>query len=114
MGDSVCQPMQDDDRAAVQELVARQSDALHRFLASRLRSALVEVPDLVQEVFLRFLRVNRRESVKSPEAYLFGIARHVLHEHRSLAQKRPDTIEIDEVLGELELPGDFGPERQLQ
>jgi RNA polymerase sigma factor (sigma-70 family) len=65
--------------ALVRDLAARQGDALHRFLASRLRNALSEVPDLVQEVFLRLLRVNRLDSVQSPEAYLFGIARHVLH-----------------------------------
>src|SRR3979409_100008 len=67
----------------VSELAARHGVALHRFLASRLRTALAEVPDLVQEVFLRLLRNNRMDAIRSPEAYLFGIARHVLHQHRT-------------------------------
>ena len=67
--------------ALVRDLARPQGEALRRFLASRLRNALDEVPDLIQEVFLRLLRVTRLESVQSPEAYLFGIARHVLHQH---------------------------------
>jgi RNA polymerase sigma factor (sigma-70 family) len=100
--------------ALVRDLAARQGDALHRFLASRLRNALSEVPDLVQEVFLRLLRVNRLDSVQSPEAYLFGIARHVLHQHRAQATATPDTVDIEDVLSELEEAPGSRPEAQLE
>jgi RNA polymerase sigma-70 factor (ECF subfamily) len=104
----------EDKDAVVRDLAARQGQALHRFLASRLRNALTEVPDLVQEVFLRLLRVNRLESVRSPEAYLFGIARHVLHQHRAQTTAAPETVDIADVLSELaEAPGS-GPEAQLE
>jgi RNA polymerase sigma factor (sigma-70 family) len=106
--------LQDENKEVViSDLAARHGRALHRFLASRLRNALSEVPDLVQEVFLRFLRVNRLDSVRSPEAYLFGIARHVLHQHRAQASAAPETVDIADVLSELEESGS-GPELQLE
>jgi len=100
--------------AVIRDLASRQSAALHRFLASRLRNALTEVPDLVQEVFLRLLRVNRLDGVRSPEAYLFGIARHVLHQHRAQTTATPLTVDIAEVLSELEESPGTGPEAQLE
>jgi RNA polymerase sigma factor (sigma-70 family) len=104
----------DPKEAVVRELAARHGGALHQFLASRLRNALAEVPDLVQEVFLRFLRVNRLESVRSPEAYLFGIARHVLHQHRAEAAAAPETVDIADVLAELEEAPASDPAAQLE
>jgi RNA polymerase sigma factor (sigma-70 family) len=100
--------------ALVRDLATRQGDALHRFLASRLRNSLTEVPDLVQEVFLRLLRVNHLDAVRSPEAYLFGIARHVLHQHRAQNSATPVTIDIAEVLSELEDRYASQPEAQLE
>lgn len=107
--------VQDDTRdTVVRELASRQSAALHRFLASRLRHALSEVPDLVQEVFLRLLRVKRLDAMRSPEAYLFGIARHVLYQHRAQAASSPETVDISDVLSELEETPAAGPEAQLE
>jgi RNA polymerase sigma-70 factor (ECF subfamily) len=68
----------------------------------------------VQEVFLRLLRVNRLEAVRSPEAYLFGIARHVLHQHRAQATAAPEMMDIADVLSELEESPGYGPEAQLE
>lgn len=98
----------------VQDLVASQGPALERFLASRLRGMLSEVPDLVQEVFLRFTRIDRLDSVRNPEAYLFGIARHVLYEHRSRTARAPKTIDIAEVASVLEDFNGCDPEAQLE
>ena len=61
-------------------IAARYGTRLRRFLAVRLRNA-DDVPDLAQEVFLRLLRVEGYESIRSPEAYLFTIASHVVHQH---------------------------------
>jgi RNA polymerase sigma factor (sigma-70 family) len=96
------------------ELAARHGAALHRFLASRLRNALTEVPDLVQEVFLRLLRSDRAEAIRSPEAYLFGIAKHVLHQHRTQTSNAPQNVDIADVLGELQETPGRGPEAQLE
>ncbi|WP_293861560.1 RNA polymerase sigma factor [Steroidobacter sp.] len=103
-----------DKSTVINELAVRHRTALHRFLASRLRNALTEVPDLVQEVFLRLLRVDRLDTVRSPEAYLFGIARHVLHQHRSQTAALPETVDIADVLAELgDLPAS-GPEAKIE
>src|SRR5579862_5231862 len=62
------------------DLIASHGEQLRRFLASRVRQS-VDVPDLTQEVYLRMLRVPNVESIRSPEAYLFTVAQHVLQQH---------------------------------
>lgn len=53
------------------------------------------------------LRVDRHESIRSPEAYLFTVARHVLHQHASRASAEHSTVDIAEVVAELHaLAGD--------
>jgi RNA polymerase sigma factor (sigma-70 family) len=54
---------------------------LRRFLAARLRNAAADTPDLMQEVYLRLLRVPDHEAIRNPQAYLFTVASHVLHQH---------------------------------
>src|SRR5215213_7362473 len=55
--------------------------ALRRFLATRMRHASADVPDLVQEVYLRLLRIPDPETIRNPQAYLYTIASHVLHQY---------------------------------
>jgi len=54
---------------------------LRRFLAARLRNAAADVPDLVQEIYLRLLRLKDYEAIRNPQAYLFTIASHVLQQY---------------------------------
>jgi len=54
---------------------------LRRFLGARLRNAAADTPDLMQEVYLRLLRVADHEAIRNPQAYLFTVASHVLHQH---------------------------------
>jgi RNA polymerase sigma-70 factor (ECF subfamily) len=54
---------------------------LRRFLAARLRKSPADVPDLMQEVFLRLLRIPDHETIRNPQAYLYTIASHVLQQH---------------------------------
>jgi RNA polymerase sigma factor (sigma-70 family) len=67
-------------QALVAALAASHGTQLRRFLLSRVRNS-ADVPDLVQEVFLRMLRIPDYEAVRSPEAYLFTVARHVAQQH---------------------------------
>ena len=83
----------------VAQLAARQGKRLRRFLARRVRNA-ADVPDLMQEVFLRLLRVPRYESIRSPEAYLMTIARHVAQQHR-LAAAPESYLDLEDALAEL-------------
>jgi RNA polymerase sigma-70 factor (ECF subfamily) len=50
---------------------------LHRYVQRRLRR-VADVPDLTQEIFERFLRAEGGAKVRDPQAYLFGIASHVI------------------------------------
>jgi RNA polymerase sigma factor (sigma-70 family) len=69
-----------DNQALVTSLAASHGDQLHRFLLARVRNP-ADVPDIAQEVYLRLLRVSTAESIRSPEAYLFTVAQHVVQQH---------------------------------
>ena len=81
---------------------------LRRFFSLRLRNE-ADAPDLAQEVFLRLMRVEHHETIRSPEAYLFTVASHVLHQHTLRAATTPSSIAISEVFAELQLTSDDDP-----
>lgn len=54
---------------------------LHRYLLRRLQRP-EDVPDLSQVIFERFLALEDAQLVINPQAYLFGIASHVVSEYR--------------------------------
>jgi RNA polymerase sigma-70 factor (ECF subfamily) len=65
----------------VAELEKSHGPGLRRYLAARMRNSAADVPDLVQEVFLRLLRLDNYEAIRNSQAYLYTIASHVLHQH---------------------------------
>jgi RNA polymerase sigma factor (sigma-70 family) len=87
---------------------------LRRFLTARLRNAAADASDLVQEVFLRLLRIPDHESIRNPRAYLYTIASHVLHQHALKQTAIPEAIEIADVVSELEAVPEDDPELQAQ
>jgi len=100
-----------DNRSFVAAIAARYGQRLRRFLSARLRNA-ADVPDLAQEVFLRLLRVEDHRSIRSPEAYLFTIASHVIHQHTVRRSNEPVEVDIADVLSELRtLSSDDPPEQ---
>lgn len=88
--------------------------SLRRFLASRLRNAAADLPDLVQEVFLRLLRVEKHETIRSPEAYLITIASHVLHQHALRRSAGPEPVDITEELLELDSDAESDPAARVE
>jgi RNA polymerase sigma factor (sigma-70 family) len=66
--------------ALVAELATRHGQELRRFLRSRVRNS-ADIPDIIQEVFLRLLRVPNHETIRATEAYIFTVARHVAQQH---------------------------------
>ena len=58
---------------------------LQRFLLRRVGDRQ-DIDDLSQEVFARLLRVENAELIRSPLAYLLGIAAHVVREFRQRKQ----------------------------
>ncbi|HEY8507568.1 MAG TPA: RNA polymerase sigma factor [Steroidobacteraceae bacterium] len=102
--------MQQDEKQAFVTAVERQHGrSLRRFLASRLRNASADLPDLVQEVFLRLLRIDHHETIRSPEAYLITIASHVIHQHALRHAASPRPVEINEALAELQSAAEQDP-----
>jgi RNA polymerase sigma factor (sigma-70 family) len=71
----------DAKHAFVTELEKSHGSALRRYLAARMRNAAADVPDLVQEVYLRLLRLENHEAIRNSQAYLYTVASHVLHQH---------------------------------
>lgn len=70
----------EDAQTLVSQLAASHGEQLRRFLIARVRQ-VADVPDIVQEVYLRMLRIPNIESIRSPEAYLFTVAHHVVQQH---------------------------------
>jgi RNA polymerase sigma factor (sigma-70 family) len=99
----------DEQQAFVTAIEKQHGRSLRRFLASRLRNATADVPDLVQEVFLRLLRIQRHETIRSPEAYVITIASHVLHQHTLREAAKPEAVDVMAELGELETASDSDP-----
>ena len=99
----------DSKQAFVAELERRHGSRLRRFLASRLRSAAADASDLVQEVFLRLLRIDRHETIRSSESYLFTIAFHVLHQHAMRRAATPETMDVAALVEELASGPDNDP-----
>ena len=92
----------DDRQAFLTAIVRDQGQRLRRYLASRLRNAAADVPDLVQEVYLRLLRMPKHETIRSPQAYVFTIAHNVLYEHRLSQSATPEAVQLTDVLAEME------------
>lgn len=99
----------DSKQAFVADLERRHGSRLRRFLASRLRSAAADASDLVQEVFLRLLRIDRHETIRSSESYLFTIAFHVLHQHAMRRAATPETMDVAALVEELASGPDNDP-----
>lgn len=89
-------------------LVASHGVKLRRFLLLRLRNA-ADVPDILQEVYLRMLRVPNVESIRSPEAYLFTVAQHVVQQHGLKQSATPPSVELSEMLNSARAVPDVDP-----
>ena len=98
-----------DGKGFVAEIAARYGRRLRRFLAVRLRN-VHDVPDVAQEVFLRLLRVQQHDAIRNPEAYLFTVASHVLHQHTLRRSMDPVSIDITDAQDEIDFPGTEDPE----
>jgi RNA polymerase sigma factor (sigma-70 family) len=86
-----------DAQTLVTGLVASHGRQLQRFLLARVGN-VADVPDIVQEVYLRMLRVPNIESIRSPEAYLFTVAQHVVQQHTLRQSATPPSVELAQML----------------
>lgn len=88
--------------AFVEELATRHGQKLRRFLRSRVRNS-ADIPDIVQEVFLRLLRIPNHETIRAPEAYVFTVANHVAQQH---SLKSTAVVELSDGLPEVRAVSD--------
>lgn len=86
-------------------------DQIHAFLAKAVRSQ-VDAQDLSQEVFHRMLRIERPELIRSPRAYLYRVAIHVLDEWRSRDERQQFQSLVD--ADDTQSPEDIYEHRERQ
>jgi RNA polymerase sigma factor (sigma-70 family) len=85
---------------AIEKAHGRQ---LRRFLSVRMRGAAADVPDVVQEIFLRLLRIRNHEAIRNPQAYLYTVASHVLHQYTLQRSAHPASMDPLVIAAECEL-----------
>jgi len=103
-----------DKKTFVAEIERQHGQRLRRFLASKLRNRAADVPDLAQEIFLRLLRIQHHETIRSTEAYLYTIAFHVLHQHTMRRAAVPEAVEITALINQMESETDIDPAKQVE
>jgi len=86
---------------------------LRRFLTARMRQA-ADVPDLIQEIFLRLLRIKDHEAIRNPQAYLYTIASHVLHQYTLERSAAPETMDPFEIASRLQSESARDPAREIE
>lgn len=96
--------------AAVEQAHGRR---LRRFFSARMRNA-ADVPDLVQEVFLRLLRIERHEAIRNPQAYLYTVASHVLHQHALRETATAEAVRFADILRDLRLSDETDPALEVE
>jgi RNA polymerase sigma-70 factor (ECF subfamily) len=87
--------------------------ALHRFLMRRLHSD-EDAADLAQEVYLRMLRVERSERVRSPLDYLYGIASHVVYQFKLRARREVVAFDSRALEQISEHPPEIHPDEMME
>lgn len=81
-------------KAFVERLFAHRG-ALQAFFHRHLRTKS-DAADLVQEVYLRMLRVTDTDAIRNPEAYLFTVAANLLRENAVKDRRQAEGTSIDD------------------
>ena len=103
----------DTRRAFLTDLEKTHGRRLRRFLSSRVRIG-ADVPDLVQEVFLRLLRVERHEAIRNPQAYLYTVASHVLSQHTLRSAATDEALRFSNLLADFRGSLDSDPAAEVE
>ncbi len=103
----------DDRQAFIADLARTHGRRLRQFLARKLRHAEQDIPDLVQEIYLRLMRVRRTEAIRSPSAYLYTVAFHVIYQHKLSRAAVPDAVDVLDALADSEDFAQSDPVAQL-
>jgi RNA polymerase sigma factor (sigma-70 family) len=79
----------------VERLFSENRSKLQSFFRRRIRSS-ADAPDLVQEVYLRMLRISDKEAIRNPLFYLYTVANNLVKEHAALEHRQAAGIDIEE------------------
>jgi RNA polymerase sigma-70 factor (ECF subfamily) len=101
-----------DAHAFVAELATNHSERLRRFLRGRVRNS-ADIPDIIQEVFLRLLRIPNHETIRVPEAYIFTVAQHVAQQYALRSAASGGAVELSEVLSERQVVVEADPALEI-
>jgi DNA-directed RNA polymerase specialized sigma24 family protein len=77
----------------VERLFSENRSKLQSFFRRRIRSS-ADAPDLVQEVYLRMLRISDKEAIRNPLFYLYTVANNLVKEHAALEHRQAAGIDI--------------------
>lgn len=89
-------------RTFVSEIYRSHNQRLLLFLAHRIRDASLHAADLAQEVYLRLSRISKPQTIREPQAYLFRVARNVIHDHQMGLSHLPGTVELSDAGDDLD------------
>jgi len=104
--------MNDKRQAWVKLLFGQHRTALRIFLYRRTR-VKPDVADLVQEVYLRLMRIHDTDAIHNPEGYLFTVASNLLREQAVLDQRQSLHADLDQPEVQAELQWSPAIEDQL-
>jgi RNA polymerase sigma-70 factor (ECF subfamily) len=86
----------------VERLFAEHRNALQAFFYRRIKTKH-DAADLVQEVYLRILRVKDSDAIRNPEGYLYTVASNLVYEHSVLNRRHSTPVDPEEPFVESEL-----------
>lgn len=100
--------MSEEKKTMVERLFAQHRGALQAFFQNRIKTQH-EAADLVQEVYVRMLRVKDADAIRNPEGYLYTVATNLVCEHSVLEQRQARNVGYDQPFprGELTRSPDF-------
>ena len=94
------------------QLFGQHRPGLAAFIRRRIRRP-ADALDLTQEVYLRFLRADRAELIRNPEAYLYTVAANLLREQSVLDRRWDHAVDVGELPTETALVNFRTPEDEV-
>ncbi len=104
--------MSDGRRGYWNQLFSRHQSGLAAFIRRRVRRG-ADAFDLTQEVYLRFLRADRTELIRNPEAYLYTVAVNLLREQAVLDRRWGRAVDAAEMPADPALVDFRTPEEEV-
>ena len=88
--------------------ILRYRTKVMQYLMRRLSGASQDIDDLAQEIYLQLLRRDGSKEVRNPLAFIYGVAAHVLADHRAGAAHKSERFVSEEDAGSAwsEFPSD--------